>query len=520
MNVTAPARFWKDDTYSGMPGIWSVVQRINSYKRIKSNAGGTKIGRVQDLEKALIGVIKNATNHWLFKMDEGVMLPYYVANIRYHPRDERYQTPAYVAMEMYYMERGDKKTKSIHWDRGDLRGGKTVYELLGAEELFMPTPEMIKKYEGSMIKYKALQPQVGAQFTAQGTGLLKGQRLSYWGNEVETETETQMEQEGVPDKLVMDDLSSEGGEFSTDSARIDDAFWVNNGNDREDLEGNDEADVEGKVDVLVVPTHPCVKLFNLDRHSFCFLYTDQLVPYNWTSDLDEKLILPDNDKSVIHVLMDTAREDMADIISGKSGGTIVICTGPPGTGKTLTAEVTSEVVQRPLYKVQCSQLGTDEEAIEKTLSLVLQRALRWGAILLIDEADVYVRKRGTDIQQNAIVGVFLRVLECYRGILFLTSNLADEIDDAIMSRSVAHIQYTLPSKEMLRKIWRVLSDLFKMNLDKAFIDKLVEEFPGISGRDVKNLLKLVARYCRSTKTKVDMKAFKLLAPHKGIKVKA
>src|SRR6185295_19284784 len=104
------------------------------------------------------------------------------------------------------------------------------------------------------------------------------------------------------------------------------------------------------------------------------------------------------------------------IVAGKTGGTIVFCTGEPGTGKTLTGEVFSEVIKRPLYVVQCSQLGTDEEELEKQLKKVLRRAQRWGAILLIDEADVYVRERGDDIQQNAIVGVFLRVLEYYRGI--------------------------------------------------------------------------------------------------------
>jgi SpoVK/Ycf46/Vps4 family AAA+-type ATPase len=123
---------------------------------------------------------------------------------------------------------------------------------------------------------------------------------------------------------------------------------------------------------------------------------------------------------------------------------------------------------------------------------VLNRAQRWKAILLIDEADVYVHERGNDIQQNAIVGVFLRVLEYYRGILFMTSNRETVIDDAIMSRATAWIRYDLPDRERAVAIWRVLSNQYKAGLKDVDFAKLVEmdKFKAISGRSIKNLLKL------------------------------
>jgi SpoVK/Ycf46/Vps4 family AAA+-type ATPase len=120
----------------------------------------------------------------------------------------------------------------------------------------------------------------------------------------------------------------------------------------------------------------------------------------------------------------------------------------------------------------------------------LARAVRWKAILLIDEADVYVYERGSSIEQNAIVGVFLRVLEYFRGVLFLTSNRETVIDDAILSRTTAHIRYDLPSTEEQIKIWDILSKQFKIKLEKSEIEKYVNAFPNISGRTVKNLLKL------------------------------
>jgi len=79
---------------------------------------------------------------------------------------------------------------------------------------------------------------------------------------------------------------------------------------------------------------------------------------------------------------------MDDIVAGKSGGTTMLCAGPAGVGKTLTAEVYSEIIKRPLYRVHSWQLGLNVGEMEKALKDVLTRALRWGAVMIIDEADV------------------------------------------------------------------------------------------------------------------------------------
>jgi hypothetical protein len=181
------------------------------------------------------------------------------------------------------------------------------------------------------------------------------------------------------------------------------------------------------------------------------------------------------------------------------------------THNTLTAEVASEQMQKPLYVVQCSQLGTNEQAVEQKLQTVLDRASRWGAILLIDEADVYVHERGDDIQQNAIVGVFLRVLEHYRGVLFLTSNRDTIIDDAIMSRATAWIRYELPDAYALARIWSVLADQFKLKLDEPVRRELVKEFPRLSGRNVKNLLKLGSKLAKHKNQALTLDVFKRAA---------
>jgi len=206
-------------------------------------------------------------------------------------------------------------------------------------------------------------------------------------------------------------------------------------------------------------------------------------------------VLPPEQTELIDIL--TAEMDVLqdDVVAGKGGGTTVLCAGPPGVGKTLTAEVYAEVTGRPLYRVHSGQLGLSVGAMETALKEALTRAQRWGAVMLIDEADVYIRKRSDDIAANAVVGVFLRVLEYFDGLLFLTTNRIDDIDEAIVSRCIALIRYHSPDQLARERIWRVMAEQFGLLLDDALISTLAACYPQASGRDIKGLAKLVAKFC-------------------------
>jgi AAA+ superfamily predicted ATPase len=90
------------------------------------------------------------------------------------------------------------------------------------------------------------------------------------------------------------------------------------------------------------------------------------------------------------------------------------------------------------------------------------------------------------------VGVFLRVLEYQDSILFLTTNRPDDVDDAIASRCIAKLAYEVPDAADQARIWRVLADQAGVKLPDAMIAVIVAKNPAMSGRDVKNLLKLAA----------------------------
>ncbi|KAF2141541.1 uncharacterized protein K452DRAFT_308644 [Aplosporella prunicola CBS 121167] len=125
----------------------------------------------------------------------------------------------------------------------------------------------------------------------------------------------------------------------------------------------------------------------------------------------------------------------ADFIKNKGEGVVVLLHGPPGVGKTYTVETTAIHTRRPLVALTIGDLGSNESSIEDELARWFDLATRWRAVLLIDEADIFLEKRRTsDLARNGVVTAFLRRMEYFGGLLFLTTNRIDTMDDAFMSR--------------------------------------------------------------------------------------
>lgn len=248
-----------------------------------------------------------------------------------------------------------------------------------------------------------------------------------------------------------------------------------------------------------LPIHTILAGYHLSSHSWCTFDVESLTPHVFAGpELMDKLIIEDMDKNLVNMLIEQSTLQMDDIISGKQGGSFMLATGLPGTGKTLTAEVLAESIGLPLYTVQCSQLGLNPDTIEKELLEILKNAERWKAVLQIDEADVYIRERGLDLQHNAIVGAFLRILEKANCIIFMTTNI-ESIDDAIKSRATAILRYHLPDTSKLLRIFEVLSKQFKVELDFDPAEIFTNSEPIYSGRDVKSFMKLAKMQMSSKK---------------------
>ncbi|KAI0548396.1 hypothetical protein F4679DRAFT_551013 [Xylaria curta] len=144
-----------------------------------------------------------------------------------------------------------------------------------------------------------------------------------------------------------------------------------------------------------------------------------------------------------------------DLVQGKGRGLIILLHGEPGVGKTSTAECVAALTGRPLFPITCGDIGDKAETVETNLEKNFQLAHKWGCVLLLDEADIFLSARTVDdIQRNAIVSVFLRTLEYYSGILFLTTNRVGKIDRAFKSRIHFSLLYKKLNRVRTIQIWK------------------------------------------------------------------
>lgn len=140
----------------------------------------------------------------------------------------------------------------------------------------------------------------------------------------------------------------------------------------------------------------------------------------------------------------------------KSGqGLVMLLSGPPGTGKTLMAEAVADRTRRPLFYLQAEDLGIGAAVLGANIKKVFEMATEWDAVILLDEADVFMAERHPqDIARNELVSIFLRELEYFQGIIFLTTNLYSTIDSAFRSRVSLHLLFNALTPEARTLIWR------------------------------------------------------------------
>jgi AAA+ superfamily predicted ATPase len=125
-------------------------------------------------------------------------------------------------------------------------------------------------------------------------------------------------------------------------------------------------------------------------------------------------------------------------------------------------------------------LGTNVEHLEHNLVEITSLAYKWGAIILIDEADVYLAERSLqDVQRNGLVSVFLRHLEYFQGIMFLTTNRLTTFDDAFQSRIHLAMKFGDLTQKAKKAIWETF--LQKVPTEVKISN---EEMNDLSRRDI------------------------------------
>ncbi|CCT73694.1 related to TOB3 (member of AAA-ATPase family) [Fusarium fujikuroi] len=229
---------------------------------------------------------------------------------------------------------------------------------------------------------------------------------------------------------------------------------------------NEEDQTKNKEELLQKPKElafmtELIGGYALKNKLWVYFYVEDIEPIVWNDQAYSHLVFDEQQKDLVlsfvenHSLANGVNTAMEDVIVGKGQGLIMLLSGPPGTGKTLMAEAIADRTHRPLFYLQAEDLGINAAALGANIKKVFEMATEWNAVILLDEADVFMAERNpNDIHRNELVSIFLRELEYYRGIIFLTTNLYHTIDTAFRSRVSLHLLFKSLTCEARETVWR------------------------------------------------------------------
>lgn len=250
---------------------------------------------------------------------------------------------------------------------------------------------------------------------------------------------------------------------------------------------------------------PFVLGYSSSRKEWSRFYVPNLQEVKWKSDAFNDLILPESQLRLVRALVTSHKfsKDPRDEDQQKGKGLVCLLHGPPGSGKTLTAECAAEITEKALIRASMSELNKFDSPwhFEKSLAKILRLATAWKAVVLLDEADVFLEARDESAdaaQRNAMVAVFLRHLEYFAGIVFLTTNRIHVFDAAMKSRVHLALGYSDPDEDARRMIWRqsfrrILSEDSSLDVEQVSFILCPEK---LNGREISNAIHTASTLAR------------------------
>jgi AAA+ superfamily predicted ATPase len=260
---------------------------------------------------------------------------------------------------------------------------------------------------------------------------------------------------------------------------------------------------------------PFVYGFSLAIKEWCRFYLTHIHEVHWNRNSINSLVMKEDQKALLQALVTSHDfpENPRDQTKQKGKGLVVLLHGSPGSGKTLTAECCAEITERALLSTSLAELNKENRAwyFEYRLVEVLQLATIWKAIVLFDEADVFLEARRDDVadaaERNALVAVFLRHLEYFSGIVFLTTNRVHVFDEAMKSRIHLALGYKPPELDMRRMLWTMSLQAASGGKLDAEIERAVDSFVRVkmNGREISNAVNTAQTLARFEKTSLKLR---------------
>ena len=177
--------------------------------------------------------------------------------------------------------------------------------------------------------------------------------------------------------------------------------------------------------------------------------------------LDNVILKPDI-KEKVRFFIESFKDDRLETFGvsetiKNSKGIIFLFYGPPGTGKTMLAEAIAKEVGKAMLLVEYPKIMSRWVGeTDKKISAAFKAAWEQKLVLVMDEADSLLYNRSYATQEHDIrfVNEMLQELEKYEGIVILTTNMDNLLDQALERRVSLKVRFELPDEAMREKIWQ------------------------------------------------------------------
>jgi ATPase family associated with various cellular activities (AAA)/Winged helix domain, variant len=205
------------------------------------------------------------------------------------------------------------------------------------------------------------------------------------------------------------------------------------------------------------------------------------------------------------VLTPTTREQLDEVVlhsqyttqlitlgMRKSRGVQALFWGPSGTGKTMAAGVVASTLQRPLYKVDLSNVASKWIGeTEKHLAVLFDEAEQNNGILFFDEADSVFGKRTTiesshDKNANMGVSYLLQRMESFQGTMILATNFKGNLDAAFLRRIQLSVEFPQPGPEERLLLWQA-TWAEELPIEAGLNLKTIADKFELTGANIKNV---------------------------------
>jgi SpoVK/Ycf46/Vps4 family AAA+-type ATPase len=156
-----------------------------------------------------------------------------------------------------------------------------------------------------------------------------------------------------------------------------------------------------------------------------------------------RVVVTAYDLSLLHV---ESRFEVPRIVQAlqKRGHGTLCFHGLPGSGKTALAEYIAKALQKPLMIRQTSDIASKYVGeTEQNMARMFEEATTESAVLLLDEADSFLRSRKLAERNYEVTEVneMLQGMERFAGVFICTTNLFEELDEAALRRFTFKIAF-------------------------------------------------------------------------------